>query len=88
MRRFGRAALLAATELGAFLGLRLRAKHGCDVQLERTRPFNEFDAVPERVREAAAAYEERAHPSTPYAKFRAGTDHPELSALRGRDLQS
>lgn len=86
VRRFGRAALFEASELGAFLALRLRAKHGPDVQLERTRPFNEFAAVPEFVRDAAAAYEEREHPSTPYAKFRTGTDHPTVAAMRDRDL--
>lgn len=86
VRRFGRAALFEATELGAFLGLRLREKHGCDVQLERTRPFNEFEATSDRVRAAAAAYEDRAHPSTPYAKFRDGTEHPTIAELRGSDL--
>jgi hypothetical protein len=86
IRRFGRAALLAETELGAFLALRLRAKHGDDVQIERTRPLNEFTAVPTAVREAAAAYEDRETPSTPYAKFAAGTDHPDPAAMRGTDL--
>ncbi|MFB6154348.1 MAG: hypothetical protein ABEJ22_00515 [Haloferacaceae archaeon] len=86
VRRFGRAALLAETELGAFLSLRLREKHGDDVQLERTRPLNEFEEVPAHVRTAAAAYESRESPSTPYAKFAAGTDHPDPEALRGRDL--
>lgn len=86
VRRFGRAALFEATELGAFLALRLRGKHACDVQLERTRPFNEFEAVPERVREAASAYENRTHPSTPYGKFRSDTDHPPVPAMRDRDL--
>jgi hypothetical protein len=86
IRRFGRAALLAETELGAFLSLRLREKHGGDVQVERTRPLNEFEAVPESVREAAAAYEERETPSTPYAKFAAGTDHPDPDAMRDAEL--
>jgi hypothetical protein len=36
VRRFGRAALLCETEFGAFLSLRLREKHGSDVQVERT----------------------------------------------------
>jgi hypothetical protein len=85
-RRLGRAALLAETKLGAFLALRLRAKHGDDVQVERTRPFNEFEAVPESVREAAEAYEDRETPSTPYAKFAAGTDHPDPEAMRDADL--
>ncbi|AGN02475.1 hypothetical protein L593_12680 [Salinarchaeum sp. Harcht-Bsk1] len=86
VRRFGRAALLEETAMGAFLGLRLRAKHGADVQLERTAPFNEFEAVDADVRDAAAAYEARDRPSTPYAKFAAGTDHPDPSELRDRDV--
>lgn len=86
VRRFGRAALFEDSELGAFLALRFRAKHGADVQVERTRPFNEFAAVPEPVRDAAAAYEDREHPSTPYSKFRAGTDHPSAAGMRDRDL--
>ncbi|GAB6860817.1 hypothetical protein ACFR97_00615 [Haloplanus litoreus] len=86
IRRFGRATLFAETELGAFLALRLRAKHGDDVQIERTRPLNEFAAVPEPIREAAAAYEDRETPSTPYAKFAAGTDHPDPETMRDADL--
>lgn len=86
VRRFGRAALLEATELGAFLALRLRAKHGDDVQVARTEPFNEFADAPDRVREAAEAYEARDHPNTPYAKFAAGTDHPDPAALRDSEL--
>jgi hypothetical protein len=86
VRRFGRAALLAGTELGAFLALRLREKHGGDVQVERTRPLNEFEEVPTSVREAASAYESRDSPSTPYAKFAVGTDHPESAAMEGQEL--
>jgi len=86
VRRFGRAALLAETELGAFLALRLREKHAADVQIERTAPFNEFEAVPERVRVAAEAYEARETPSTPYTRFAAGTDHPSPAAMRGEEL--
>lgn len=86
VRRFGRAALFAETELGALLALRLRAKHGEDVQIERTRPLNEFREVPDRVREAVEAYADRDHASTPYGKFAAGTDHPEPDALREREL--
>jgi hypothetical protein len=86
VRRLGRAALLEETELGAFLALRLRAKHGDDVQIERTEPFNEFDAVPESVRDAATAYEDRETTSTPYAKFATGTDHPDPDAMRDADL--
>ncbi len=86
VRRFGRAALFAETEFGAFLALRLRAKHGADVQLERTAPFNEFAAVRDEVREAATAFEARTESSTPYAKFAAGTTHPAPDALREREL--
>jgi len=86
VQRFGRAALLDATELGAFLALRLREKHAGDVQVERTAAFNEFEEVPESVREAAAAYEERDHASTPYAKFAVGTDHPDADAMRDAEL--
>lgn len=86
VRRFGRAALLEATELGAFLALRLREKHGGDVQVELTRPFNEYADAPEPVREAASAYEDRENASTPYAKFAVGTDHPDPERLAERDL--
>jgi hypothetical protein len=86
VRELGRAALFEETELGAFLALRLRAKHGDDVQIERTRPFNEFAAVREDVRAAAEAYEDRETASTPYDKFAAGTDHPDPDAMRGTDL--
>lgn len=86
VRRFGRAALLARTELGAFLALRLREKHGGDVQIERTQPLNEFDEVPTNVREAASAYESRESPSTPYAKFAVGSAHPDATMMRGEEL--
>jgi len=86
VRRFGRAALLAGTEFGAFLALRLREKHGADVQIERTQPLNEYETVPESVRTAAAAYESRDQPSTPYAKFAAGADHPDPETMQGREL--
>ena len=86
VRRFGRVALLEATELGAFLALRLREKHSGDVQIERVRPFNEFESVPGAVREAAAAYENRETPSTPYAAFAAGRDHPSPERMAGREL--
>ena len=86
VRRFGRAALLAETHLGAFLALRLREKHADDVQIERTRPFNEFAAVPESVRAAASAYEARTQPNTPYDKFAVGTDHPSTETLRASRL--
>lgn len=86
VRRFGRAVLFEETELGAFLALRAREKHGEAVQVERTEPLNEFEAVPENVRAAAAAYEEREHASTPYATFAANTDHPDPESMAGTDL--
>lgn len=86
VRRFGRAALLEGTGKGAFLACRLRQRHPDDVQVERTRPFNEFADAPDDVREAAAAYESRAAKHTPYAKFAAGTDHPDPDDLRQREL--
>jgi hypothetical protein len=85
-RQFGRAALLAETEFGAFLALRLREKHGADVQIEHTSPLNEYAAVPEEIREAATAYADRDQPSTPYAKFATGTDHPDPTTMRDREL--
>jgi hypothetical protein len=85
-RRFGRAVGFAETELGAFLALRVRAKHGESVQIERTRPLNEFEEVPESVRAAARAYEDREAASTPYRSFAAGTEHPDPEAMQGADL--
>jgi hypothetical protein len=86
VRRFGRAALLEGTEHGAFLALRLREKYPDDVQVERTEPFNEFRDVPEGVREAATAYENRPSPSTPYAKFAVGEPYPSPAELKRREL--
>ena len=85
VRRLGRAALLESTEFGAFLALRLRAKHE-HVQIERTAPFNEFRDVSESVRDAARAYENREQASTPYARFAAGTDHPSPDEMRDVEL--
>lgn len=85
-RRFGRAVLLHETQLGAFLALRLQAKHGGDVQIDRTRPLNEYADVPRAVREAAEAYESRDVASTPYHAFAAGTAHPSPETLRTREL--
>lgn len=85
VRRLGRAALLEATAYGAFLALRLRAKHGADVQVERTAPLLP-DAVPDDVGAAVDAYAERDHEATPYAKFAAGTDHPGPEAMKDREL--
>jgi hypothetical protein len=86
VRRFGRAALFEATEHGAFLACRLREKHPDDVQVARTRPFNEFADVDPAVRAAAAAYEARETPSIPYRRFAAGTDHPDPARLKDRSL--
>lgn len=88
VRRFGRVALLEETAFAAFQALRLREKHGGDVQVERTEPFNEFAALDADVREAAVAYESREDPSIPYRTFAAGTDHPDPDALRDRDLDA
>lgn len=86
VRSFGRAALFEATEFGAFQALRLREKHGEAVQVEHTRPFNEFEATSERVRDAARAYEARETPSVPYERFAAGRDLPDPETMRGTDL--
>ena len=86
VRRFGRAALFESTHHGAFLALRLREKHLGDVQVERTRPFNEFADAPDAIREAARAYEARDAPSTPYSAFAAGSDHPDPERMRERSL--
>lgn len=74
------------TAFSGFLALRLRYKHGDDVQIERTEPFNEFADASERIRTAARAYEEQAKPNTPYGKFAAGTEHPDPDQLRGQEL--
>lgn len=86
VRRFGRAALLESTEFAAFQAVRLREQFGAAVQVERTRPFNEFEAVREPVCEAARAYADRDHPGTPYARFAAGTDHPNQADMKGTEL--
>jgi hypothetical protein len=56
------------------------------VQVEQTVPLNEFNDVPERVRDAAAAYESRDAASTPYAKFATGTEHPDPETMTDVDL--
>jgi len=86
VRQLGRAALLEETEFGAFQAIRLREKHGDAIQVERTRPFNEFAAVRPAVREAATAYEARDTPSVPYQRFAAGTDLPDPGAMKDTDL--
>lgn len=88
VRQLGRAAVLADTEFGAFQALRLREKHGDAVQVERTRPFNEFAAVSAEVREAATAYENRDEPAVPYAAFTVGTDYPTKAQMRESKLDS
>lgn len=85
VRHLGRAALFAGTAFGAFLALRLREKHGRDVQIERVDPFVPED-LPADVREAAAAYEDRDRSSIPYRQFAAGTDLPDPETLREREL--
>jgi GMP synthase-like glutamine amidotransferase len=86
VRQAGRVALLAETEFGAFQALRLRAKHGVQVQVERTEPFNEFEGIREGVREAARAYEARDEPATPYDAFVSGRDLPTKAEMRNREL--
>lgn len=86
VRRFGRAALLAETEFGAFQALRLRAKHGEAVQIEQTQPLNEFETVPEEVREAADTYEDREQSAVPYAAFASGRELPDPAEMKGREL--
>lgn len=86
VRWFGRSALFAATELGAFHALRLQEKHPEAVQIERTQPFNQFREVPERVRDAVAAYSAREHASTPYSAFAVGRDLPEIDSMAHREL--
>lgn len=86
VRRFGRAVLLEPTAFAAFQAVRLRERLGAAVQVERTRPFNEFAAVDESVRAAARAYANRDSPGTPYAKFAAGTDHPSQAELKDGEL--
>lgn len=77
--------MLSGTEFAAFQALRLAEKHGIEIQLERVRPFEPTDA-PDRVREAARAYEDRDQPSTPYERFAGGRDLPNPEELRGAEL--
>lgn len=86
VRRLGRAALLEETELAALHAVRLRERFGPAVQVERTEPFNEFEAVREPVLAAARSYAARDDPATPYARFAAGTDHPDQADLEGTEL--
>jgi len=86
VRQSGRVALLGETEFGAFQALRLRAKHGDAIQVERTEPFNEFAAVRPAVREAARAYESRDTAAVPYERFAAGRDLPDPDGMRDAEL--
>lgn len=86
VRQLGRVALFEETEFGAFQALRLREKHGEAIQVERTEPFNEFDAVRPAVREAVRAYEGRDSPALPYGTFAAGTDHPDPAEMKETEL--
>lgn len=86
VRQFGRAALLAATEFGAFQAVRLREKHGEAVQIEQTRPFNEFETVPDGIREAARTYEQREQPAVPYTAFAAGRELPTPGQMKNTEL--
>ena len=84
--QFGRVALLEETEFGAFQAVRLREKHGDAVQIERTRPFNEFSTLRPAVREAAVAYERREEPAVPYERFAAGSELPDPSTMKDTEL--
>lgn len=86
VRRFGRAALLAETEFAAFQAVRLREKHGEAVQIERTQRFNEFTAVPDSVRAAAEAYEQREEPAVPYVAFAVGREFPAPEDMKQTEL--
>lgn len=86
VRQFGRVALFEETEFAAFHALRLREKHGDAIQIERTEPFNEYEAVPAAVREAATAYENRETPSIPYEQFANGRALPSISAMKSASL--
>ncbi len=86
VRSFGRAVLFEATEFAAFQALRLRARHGEAVQVERTHPFNEFASVPESVRQAAKRYEAREQDAVPYHRFANDTDLPDPDSMKGAEL--
>lgn len=86
VQRFGRAALVEATEFGAFLAIRLRTEHGPDVQVELTEPLVAGQDVPEGVRAAAIAYAGRDERSTPYEKFATGRAYPDSEAMKASEL--
>ena len=85
VRQFRRAAMFEATELAAFHALRMREKHGLDVEIDRVERF-EPASVPEEVRAAATAYEDRDAPSLPYRQFAAGSEFPAPGTMRGEPL--
>nr|WP_159763158.1 hypothetical protein [Halovenus carboxidivorans] len=85
-RQFGRVALLGETEFAAFQVIRLREKHGEAVQVEQTDPFNEFERVPDPVREAARAYEDRDRAAVPYTAFAAGREFPSPEQMKETEL--
>lgn len=76
VRQLGHVALSDETELAAFLALRLRKKHDENVQIEQIQPFNEFTAIPDAIREAAAACGDHKSPAIPYSKLASKIDHP------------
>ena len=85
VHQFGRAAVLSATQFGAFQALRLREKHGLEIQIERVEPFEPTD-VPAAVLDAARAYEQRDEPATPYERFAAGRSLPAPETMREEPL--
>lgn len=86
VRQFGRVVLFAATEFGAFQALRLREKHGDAIQIEQTRPFDEFDTLRAAVRQAAGCYANRETPAVPYDRFASGRDLPDSATMKDRPL--
>lgn len=88
IRRFGRAVLFEATELGAFLAFRLEQKYGDAVHVLRTASVDGRRDEYRRAHEAAIAFENRDHESTPYPKFATGTDHPMPEEMHERKLRT
>lgn len=86
VRQFGRVALFTETEFAAFQTVRLREKHDDAIQVERTRPFNEFAAVRDDVIQAAKAYEDRNHAATPYNRFANGRELPTPTEMKSTEL--
>jgi len=86
VRQFGRVALFESTGFAAFQALRLREKHGEAVQIERTKPFDAIESVPEPVRSAAAAYENREEPALPYEPFAERESLPTPAEMKSTEL--